>query len=114
LPDEFKATPHFASPEYIDGEFEVCVASDIYCLGATLYYAATLKYPFDGDNLLQIFNNILQNRPPLIYEVNSHISPGFSTIVDQMLARDIDERPRIRDLIALLGDMIGGKTEFGP
>src|SRR6266496_3948469 len=50
---EFVGTPNFASPEQFESG-PVDVRSDIYSLGATLWFALTGKTPFAGRNLEEI------------------------------------------------------------
>ena len=50
---EFVGTPNFASPEQFESE-PVDVRSDIYSLGATLWFALTGKTPFAGRNIEEI------------------------------------------------------------
>src|SRR5204863_4490716 len=50
---EFVGTPNFASPEQF-GSGPVDVRSDIYSLGATLWFALTGKTPFAGRNIEEI------------------------------------------------------------
>ncbi len=40
-------TPHFASPEQLE-ERDIDIRSNIYSLGATLYYLVTGRPPFSG------------------------------------------------------------------
>ena len=51
LDGSFLATPHFASPEQLE-ERDIDARSDIYSLGATIYYSspAVLRYRFGGSN----------------------------------------------------------------
>jgi serine/threonine protein kinase len=50
----FMGTPHFASPEQLE-EGEIDVRSDIYSLGATLWYMLAGKTPFSGSTAQVIF-----------------------------------------------------------
>src|SRR5215472_2818902 len=50
---EFVGTPNFASPEQFESG-PVDVRSDIYSLGATLWFALTGKTPFAGGNIEEI------------------------------------------------------------
>src|SRR6266545_5672156 len=50
---EFVGTPNFASPEQFESE-PVDVRSDIYSLGATLWFALTGKTPFAGRSIEEI------------------------------------------------------------
>ena len=47
---EFVGTPNFASPEQFESG-PIDVRSDIYSLGATLWFALTGKTPFTGPHL---------------------------------------------------------------
>ena len=51
---EIVGTPAFMSPEQTHGEIKLTEASDIYSLGATLYFAVTGQPPFVGSTLAVI------------------------------------------------------------
>src|ERR1700741_4866876 len=59
----FVGTPHFASPEQIE-EGEVDIRSDIYSLGATLYFMLTGTAPFSG-SVGQVMSQQLYKPLPL-------------------------------------------------
>lgn len=52
-------TPQYMSPEQANGEVEMMSpATDIYALGAILYYILALQPPFRGKNSLEVLQNV--------------------------------------------------------
>lgn len=86
----FMGTPHFASPEQLE-EKDVDGRSDIYSLGATLWYMLAGKTPFTG-SLVQIMSQHLHRDPP--FEVLSALPPELSELLRRMMAKDPADRPQ--------------------
>ena len=84
----FQGTPHFASPEQINGE-ETDIRSDIYSFGVTLFAALTGRAPFEG-TLAQVLSKHLSLAPPL--EAVGPAGEPFRDILSRMLAKDPAER----------------------
>lgn len=63
-----EGSAYFMSPEEFNGEAK-SIASDLYSLGCVCYYAATGRYPFQGDNTMQIMAAHMQHKlhDPSIY-----------------------------------------------
>jgi Protein kinase domain len=57
-------TPHYASPEQIQGE-RITVASDVYSLGALLYELLTGQLPFRASSPAALEAAVLEGEPPL-------------------------------------------------
>ena len=57
-------TPHYASPEQIQGE-TITVASDVYSLGALLYELLTAHLPFQATSPAALEAAVLEGEPPL-------------------------------------------------
>ena len=93
LADEFQGTPQFVPPEMIRGSNELDERSDLYSLGATLYYAATGVAPFRGESNFDILNSHLNHIPPPVIDLRPDFDVEFSNLIDEMLAINLDARP---------------------
>ncbi|HYZ73153.1 MAG TPA: protein kinase, partial [Chthoniobacterales bacterium] len=107
----FVGTPHYASPEQVE-EAELDVRSDIYSLGATLYYMMAGKPPFSG-SVGQIMSQHLYK--PIALEPLTDLPPCVVSLLQRMLEKDREKRPQTpRDLqnaiVECLGEIQGGKT----
>jgi serine/threonine protein kinase len=79
------------APELFDHE-PPSVRSDLYAVGVLAYFALTGVYPFIGDNAAQVITAHHRTRPVPV-EQRCQISAGFARWVDQLLARQPDQRP---------------------
>lgn len=84
----FQGTPHFASPEQINGE-DLDIRSDIYSLGVSLFAALTGKVPFGG-SLAQVMARHLSQPPPL--ELLPDGPGDLKGLLAKMLAKDPSDR----------------------
>src|ERR1700730_14142976 len=84
----FVGTPHFASPEQLE-EQEIDIRSDIYSLGATLWFTLTGRPPFSG-SMISVINQHLSQ--PLASEVLAALHPKIALLLEKMLAKQPEER----------------------
>src|ERR1700722_6542820 len=84
----FVGTPHFASPEQLE-EKEIDIRSDIYSLGATLWFTLTGRPPFSG-SLISVINQHLSQ--PLPSEVLAGVHPKVALLLEKMLAKQAEDR----------------------
>src|ERR1700736_245804 len=84
----FVGTPHFASPEQLE-EKEIDIRSDIYSLGATLWFTLTGRPPFQG-SMISVINQHLNQ--PLPSEVLAALHPKIALLLEKMLAKQPEER----------------------
>src|SRR4030095_3995042 len=98
---EFVGTPNFASPEQFENS-PVGVRSDIYSLGATLWFALTGKTPVAGRNIEEIRR--AQKSAALTTEQlkAAHVPPPLRSLLKSMLALEPASRPGVHDLAARL------------
>jgi serine/threonine protein kinase len=91
----FVGTPHFASPEQVE-EGDLDIRSDIYSLGATLYYMVAGKVPFSG-SVGQIMSQHLYK--PINIEPLTDVPRCLISLIQGMLEKDRNQRPQTpRDL----------------
>ncbi|MCW8130596.1 MAG: protein kinase [Planctomycetota bacterium] len=111
-------TPHYISPEQVEGKVEPDGRSDIYSLGLTLYHMLAGRPPYIGGNLYEIFNSHVTQKVPDPRVFNRMISPEASHLVLQMCERDREQRIQSMELVATeiaraLGlPSAGSKPEF--
>jgi serine/threonine protein kinase/TPR repeat protein len=84
----FQGTPHYASPEQINGE-TADIRSDIYSLGVTFFAMLTGRAPFEG-SLAQVLSKHLSMPPPL------DILPLSALPLRPVLARMLEKDPAAR------------------
>src|SRR5262245_11352633 len=82
---EFVGTPNFASPEQFESS-PVDVRSDIYSLGATLWFALTGKTPFTGRNIEEIRRAQKSVALPTEQLKAAHVPPSLRSLLKSMLA----------------------------
>jgi serine/threonine-protein kinase len=98
---EFVGTPNFASPEQFESR-PLDVRSDIYSLGATLWFALTGKTPFAGRNIEEICRAQKSAALPTEQLKAAHVPARLKSLLKSMLALEPAGRPGIHDLAARL------------
>jgi serine/threonine protein kinase len=84
----FVGTPHFASPEQLE-ERETDARSDIYSLGATLWYMLVSRPPYEGSMASVIHQHLGSELPT---DVLQSFSPKLADLVRRMLAKRPEDR----------------------
>ena len=84
-------TPAFSSPEQLRGE-ELSVRSDLYSVGATLFFLLTGRAPFEGKNMVQLLANVLEGHPVSPRVLRPTIPAGLAQVVMRCLHRQPGER----------------------
>jgi len=87
----FLGTPAFCSPEQLRGD-ELNARSDMYSVGATLFYLLTGRTPFEGKNPVQLLATVLEQRAPSPRKLRPNIPPGLAKIVLRCLEKQPAER----------------------
>ncbi|MFD0055858.1 LamG-like jellyroll fold domain-containing protein [Streptomyces sp. NPDC127168] len=97
-------SPGFMSPEQVNGD-EVTWASDVFCLGAVLAFAATGANPFGGGPTPALLYRVVHNAP----DVDPVTDPALRALIADCLAKDPARRPTPREILARIGPL-GGES----
>src|SRR4051812_19856786 len=84
-------TPGFASPEQLRGE-NLDVRSDIYAVGATLFYLLAGRAPFDDRSTTALLARVATEPPPSLLTIRPELPRGLAAVVAKCLAKTPAER----------------------
>jgi eukaryotic-like serine/threonine-protein kinase len=85
-------TPLFMAPEQFERSMTIDARTDIWALGATLYYLLTGSFPFLGKENVQVFAAIARSAMTPIRERRPEIPLEIDEIIRGCLRRKADER----------------------
>jgi serine/threonine protein kinase len=80
------------SPEQIRGQ-PLDSRSDIYSFGCMMYEFFSGKPPFTANSPAELLQRHLRSKPPQLTVVDKNIVPEFAEYIQQMMAKDPDQRP---------------------
>lgn len=89
-------TPYYVSPEIL-GDNTIDHRTDIWSLGVVLYTLLTRDYPFDGEDEIEVFENILSENPSL-----NKIPSNYIVIVTGMLQKRLEKRITLKRISKIL------------
>jgi eukaryotic-like serine/threonine-protein kinase len=98
---------YYTSPEQIDGRRDIDARSDVYSLGATLYYAITGHTLYDGNSPQEILTKHLKGRFVSPKHYNAKVSMRTMRILRKMLAVNREKRLQSMDAVV---EAIDGNT----
>ena len=81
--------------------------SDVWALGIILYELATLKHPFNCDNLLGLAMQVVNTKHPRI--PTDQYSEDLANLIDHLLEKDPNNIPSVRELLKM--DLIRRKAK---
>ncbi len=106
-------SPLYMSPEQGRGQV-ADHRSDIYSLGCTLFHMLCGQPPFSGPSPVGIISMHVTDRVPAVRDRNAQVPLVVAKIVERMLAKDPNDRPRDYDeLIAALEAARTPRRELG-
>ncbi|MGW1409308.1 serine/threonine-protein kinase [Streptomyces sp. NPDC002403] len=90
-------SPGYISPEHVNGSRALVPASDVFCLGAVLAFAATGRGPFDDSDMAAVIFRIAQGEAEL-----SRVPPQLRAVIEECLRSEAEARPTPQQLAELL------------
>ncbi|MFE0648892.1 protein kinase [Streptomyces sp. NPDC059534] len=91
-------SPGFMSPEHLVGSRAVVPASDVFCLGAVLAFAASGRGPFHDDEMAAVIYRISRADAEL-----AGVPEELRPVLEHCLRLDPAGRPSAAELVSLLG-----------
>ncbi|MBI3980239.1 MAG: serine/threonine protein kinase [Chloroflexi bacterium] len=82
---------HYLSPEQLSGR-AATFASDIYSIGVVLYEMLAGHPPFEGETVIGVAMQHIQQRPPSLCDCNAQVKPRLENIVFRAMAKEPRER----------------------
>lgn len=95
----FIGTPMFTSPEQASGA-PVDPRSDIYALGAVMFYALTRVYPFDADTIMGVLQKHLSPTRPRLRDHLEVCPTALDELVGRMMSLAPGARPEDMGVVA--------------
>jgi serine/threonine protein kinase len=92
-------TMDYIAPEQSEDAAKVDARSDIYGMGATLYFVLTGQPPFPGGSSLQKIKRHRSEEPTPISQLNPTVPQGFADLVSRMMAKRPEDRFESADLV---------------
>ncbi|MFE7328636.1 protein kinase [Streptomyces sp. NPDC057565] len=90
-------SPGYISPEHVNGSRALVPASDVFCLGAVLAFAASGRGPFDDSDMAAVIFRIAQGEAEL-----SGVPAQLRELIAQCLHARPEDRPTPGELAGLL------------
>jgi eukaryotic-like serine/threonine-protein kinase len=92
-------TPYYMSPEQARGR-DVDHRTDIYAFGVLAYVMLVGKYPFDGEDYMEILMHQLQDEPVRASTLVDDLPPAIDDAIAWLMAKDpADRPPSLRDAV---------------
>ena len=97
-------TPELMSPEQARGDVRgVDARTDVYALGATLYYTLTNRLPFNGETLVDLLHAVIHDEPVFPRTHRADITRELEAVVLRCLQKHpADRYGSMREVIAAL------------
>jgi hypothetical protein len=87
-------TPGYMAPEQCTSEQALDARADVYALGCLLFECLTGVPAFKGQHAMAVLVKVLFEATPRVREFLPEVPPELDELVAQMMAKELDARPR--------------------
>lgn len=88
-------SPHYASPEVVQGKSYKGCTSDIWSCGVILYALLVGRLPFDDENIRHLLEKVKRGK----YVMPDDIPLGAQHLLSRMLETDVDKRITMKEIL---------------
>jgi len=100
----------YMSPEQICGKPPISHKTDLYAMGCVMFEMLTGKPPFMSDNPATLFHMHLSEQPPRVRAENMDCPIWLESVVQDLLAKPVDNRPLDALAVATQLEMVREKV----
>jgi eukaryotic-like serine/threonine-protein kinase len=100
-------TPGYMAPEQARGQSEVDARADVFSLGCVLFECVTGTPAFCGSHLIAVLAKVLLDEVPRLGELVHGVPEGLEALVERMLTKPPDGRPRDGGEVAAALEALG-------
>jgi serine/threonine-protein kinase len=105
-------SPHYMSPEQVQGAKDVDPRTDIWALGVILHELLAGRVPFQGDAFGEIAVKVSVQTAPALSDLRPDVPPNLADVVQKCLAKD--RRDRFQNVAALASALAPFAAEHAP
>lgn len=87
-------TPGYMAPEQMQSSKHASTAADVFSLGCVLFKSLTGTIPFEGKNTMDLVLSVMTQPPLPILALRQDATRPIATLLEKLLAKDADDRPR--------------------
>jgi len=87
-------SPHYASPEIIEGHTYDAKVTDVWSIGVILYALITGSLPFDHDNIPTLLSMVTKG----VYQTPAHVPSDVAHLISRMLTVDPSKRIKLCEI----------------
>lgn len=88
---ELAGTAYFISPEQALGK-NIDIRTDLYSVGASMYYVLTGHFPYNGKNTIEIIQKHINNPVPDPSKLRPELPGWLSLAIQKLMSKNPDER----------------------